>query len=192
MQDRRGASSGGSEPTDIRELADENDQLRARLDQVEPRIAELERLLEEVHRGAKHQSAPFSKGKPKDERQTPGRKKGSAHGLHGYRGRPTRSRPNRWCAAARVLPGLRGGERLRAVGQANQATVHTDYPSGQGAAFEPAGFSRRATFGPRAADGTLTLTDTNANGNSATTALNAGNSVLWSTDAAGRAICGLF
>ncbi len=89
MQDRRGASSGGSEhqPT-YDELVAENERLRARLDQVEPRIAELERLLEEVRRGAKRQSAPFSKGKPKDEGRTPGRKEGKAHGRHGHRPAP--------------------------------------------------------------------------------------------------------
>jgi transposase len=66
----------------------ENERLRERLGQVEPRIAELERLLEEVRRGAKRQSAPFSKGRSKDEPQTPGRKKGDAHGRHGHRAAP--------------------------------------------------------------------------------------------------------
>ncbi len=69
---------------------------------------------------------------------------------------------------------------------ANQATVHTDYPSGQAASFEPAGFSRRTTFPPRAADGTLTVTDTNANGTAATAVIDAGNHPLSATDAAGR------
>ncbi|HEX8771409.1 MAG TPA: PA14 domain-containing protein, partial [Acidimicrobiales bacterium] len=69
---------------------------------------------------------------------------------------------------------------------ANQASVHTDYPQGQAASFEPAGFSRRVAFPARAADGTLTLTDTNANGNSATTLLDAANHPLSSTDTAGR------
>lgn len=66
----------------------ENERLRDRLGQVEPRIAELERLLEEVRRAAKRQSAPFSKGRSKDEPQTPGRKKGDAHGRHGHRAAP--------------------------------------------------------------------------------------------------------
>jgi len=63
MQDRQGGASGGSEgrPT-YDELAAENERLRERLGQVEPRIAELERLLDEVRRAAKRQSAPFSKG----------------------------------------------------------------------------------------------------------------------------------
>lgn len=89
MQDQPGASSGGSErrPT-YDELAAENERLRERLSQVEPRIAELERLLEEVRRAAKRQSAPFSKNKPKEEWETSGRKKGKAHGRHGHRATP--------------------------------------------------------------------------------------------------------
>ncbi len=89
MQDRQGASSGGSKrrPT-YDEVVAENERLRERLDQVEPRIAELERLLEEVRRSAKRQSAPFSKGKATDEAKTPGRKKGKAHGRHGHRAAP--------------------------------------------------------------------------------------------------------
>ena len=66
----------------------ENERLRERLGQVEPRIAELERLLEEVRRASKRQSAPFSKGRSSDEPQTPGRKKGDAHGRHGHRAVP--------------------------------------------------------------------------------------------------------
>ncbi len=45
-------------------------------------------MLEEVRRGAKRQSAPFSKGKSKDEWQTSGPKKGKAHGRHGHRAAP--------------------------------------------------------------------------------------------------------
>ncbi len=47
----------------------ENQRLRERLGQVEPRIVELERLLEELRRAAKRQSAPFSKNEPKEESQ---------------------------------------------------------------------------------------------------------------------------
>lgn len=89
MQDQSGAASGGSErrPT-YDELVAENERLRERLGQVEPRIAELERLLEEVRRSGKRQSAPFSKNKPKEEWETAGRKKGKAHGRHGHRPAP--------------------------------------------------------------------------------------------------------
>lgn len=61
------------------------------------RIAELERLLEEVRRSGKRQSAPFSKGKPKEEWEPSGRKKGEAHGRHGHR--PPPSEPDRFADA---------------------------------------------------------------------------------------------
>ena len=61
------------------------------------RIAELERLLEEVRRSGKRQSAPFSKGKPKEEWETSGRKKGEAHGRHGHR--PSPPEPDRFVDA---------------------------------------------------------------------------------------------
>ena len=61
------------------------------------RIAELERLLEESRRSGKRQSAPFSKGKPKEEWETPGRKKGDAHGRHGHR--PSPPEPDRFADA---------------------------------------------------------------------------------------------
>jgi len=77
-------------PPTYDELVAENERLRERLGQVEPRIAELERLLEEVRRASKRQSAPFSKGKPKDEWDTSGRKKGDAHGRHGHRVSPAK------------------------------------------------------------------------------------------------------
>ena len=42
----------------------------------------------EARRAGKRQSAPFSKGEPKDEPATPGRKRGDAHGRHGHRMAP--------------------------------------------------------------------------------------------------------
>ncbi|MCA1709638.1 MAG: hypothetical protein LC808_42725, partial [Actinobacteria bacterium] len=83
MQDRKGASSGGSERRpSYDELAAENEQLRAR-------VAELERLVEEIHRASKRQAAPFSKGEPNGEAARPGRKRGKGHGRHGHRMTPT-------------------------------------------------------------------------------------------------------
>ncbi|MFN2506877.1 MAG: IS66 family transposase [Acidimicrobiales bacterium] len=54
-------------------------------------------MLEEVRRAAKRQSAPFSKNKPKEEWETPGRKKGKAHGRHGHR--PPPAEPDRFAEA---------------------------------------------------------------------------------------------
>ena len=61
------------------------------------RIAELERLLEEVRRSGKRQSAPFSKGAGKKDPAPPGRKKGDAHGRHGHR--PAPPEPDRFADA---------------------------------------------------------------------------------------------
>ena len=52
------------------------------------RIKELEAKLEESHRAGKRQSAPFSKGDPKQEPKRPGRKAGELHGRHGHRMAP--------------------------------------------------------------------------------------------------------
>jgi transposase len=59
----------------------ENQQLRELLAQLKKRIEELERT-------AKRQAAPFSKNKPKDKPEKPGRKKGDQHGAHGHREPP--------------------------------------------------------------------------------------------------------
>ncbi len=53
------------------------------------RIDKLEAALEESRRRSKRQAAPFSKGDPKPEPKTPGRKSGDAHGRHGHRRVPT-------------------------------------------------------------------------------------------------------
>ncbi len=55
---------------------------------LEARIVELVRLLEESRRSGKRQAAPFSKGEPKADPKTPGRKSGAAHGRHGHRMTP--------------------------------------------------------------------------------------------------------
>jgi transposase len=66
--------------------------LRARVAAQDRRIAELERLvvdlqkrLEEAIRAQKRQAAPFSKGSPKTDPKTPGRKPGDAYGLKAHR-----------------------------------------------------------------------------------------------------------
>jgi transposase len=81
MQDRQGASGGSERRQTYDEVVAENERLRSR-------IAELERLVEEIRRGSKRQAAPFSKGQPKDEPARPGRKRAKSHGRHGHRMAP--------------------------------------------------------------------------------------------------------
>jgi len=69
-------------------LAAEVGDLREGVTARDARITELEKLLEETRRSGKRQSAPFSKRKPKDEPERPGRKTGDAHGRHGHRQAP--------------------------------------------------------------------------------------------------------
>ena len=59
-----------------------------RIAALKARVAELIRLLGESERAGKRQAAPFSKGKPKKNPKTPGRKKGEEHGKHGHREPP--------------------------------------------------------------------------------------------------------
>jgi transposase len=73
----------------------ENQQLRQQLTQaqgqladLEAKIADLTRLLDEARRAGKRQAAPFRKGPPKANPKTPGRKAGDAHGRHGHRPPP--------------------------------------------------------------------------------------------------------
>lgn len=62
--------------------------LLKRVAELEARVAELTRKLEEALRAGKRQAAPFRKGPPKPDPQTPGRKSGDAHGQHGHRPPP--------------------------------------------------------------------------------------------------------
>jgi transposase len=59
-----------------------------RLAELEARVTELTRKLEEATRTAKRQAAPFRKGPPKSNPKKPGRKSGDAHGTHAHRPPP--------------------------------------------------------------------------------------------------------
>jgi transposase len=88
----------------IAELEAENAQLRLQLmlrdveivrlktqfEQQEKRIADLVAQVEELRRGCKRQAAPFSKGSPKENPKTPGRKPGDKYGRQVYRAVPPR------------------------------------------------------------------------------------------------------
>lgn len=62
------------------ELLQENSELRRQIEKQERRIAQLEKIIEELRRGGKRQAGPFSKGEPKSDPQTPGRKPGERYG----------------------------------------------------------------------------------------------------------------
>jgi len=79
--------SGDPRDREIEALRRENDELRARVGQLERMVAELSRRLEESLRASKRQAAPFSKGPPKSDPKPPGRKPGPDYGT------PTRRPP---------------------------------------------------------------------------------------------------
>src|SRR3982751_6451458 len=70
------------------ELLQENSELRRRIEKQEHRIAQLEKIIEELRRGGKRQAAPFSKGEPKSAPKTPGRKPAERYGQRACRPGP--------------------------------------------------------------------------------------------------------
>jgi transposase len=70
------------------ELLQENSELRRRLLEQERRIAQLEKIIEDLRRRGKRQAAPFSKGKLKSDPQRPGRKAAEGYGQRACRPRP--------------------------------------------------------------------------------------------------------
>ncbi len=59
-----------------------------RIAELEGRLAEIEKVLEITRRGGKRQAAPFSKGPPKPDPKTPGRKAGDDYGAKAFRATP--------------------------------------------------------------------------------------------------------
>jgi transposase len=62
--------------------------LLQRVAELEARVADLTRRLDDALRAGKRQAAPFRKGPPKPAPKPPGRKSGDAHGTHGHRPPP--------------------------------------------------------------------------------------------------------
>jgi transposase len=62
--------------------------LERRIAELEARIVQLERMLEQATRGAKRQAAPFSKGEPQKAPRPPGRKRGPDYGRSAFRAAP--------------------------------------------------------------------------------------------------------
>ena len=59
-----------------------------KIDELMKRVADLEKRLDDKERASKRQAAPFSKGPPREQPKTPGRKAGKKHGRHGHRPPP--------------------------------------------------------------------------------------------------------
>ena len=81
----------------LEQLEKENRQLQRQVEEagfknkrLKKRIERLEQDLEKVRRAAHRQAAPFSKGEPKAEPKTPGRKAGSDYGERSFRPVPQR------------------------------------------------------------------------------------------------------
>ncbi len=88
-------------------------ELLRRVAELEARVAELTRKLDDTLRAGKRQAAPFRIGPRKPDPKTPGREAGNQHGKHGHR-HPNRS-PS---ATTRTCPHCRG--RLVEIGTADQ------------------------------------------------------------------------
>jgi transposase len=64
-------------------------QLERHIALLDSRIKQLELKLEELNRSAKRQAAPFSRGLPKLDPKTPGRKSGEDYGTKAFRAIPS-------------------------------------------------------------------------------------------------------
>ena len=62
--------------------------IQRRVEELEARIKKLEAIIEDLRRGGKRQSAPFSKGPPKPDPKSPGRKPGADYGPTAFRQPP--------------------------------------------------------------------------------------------------------
>src|SRR5258708_13591041 len=72
----------------VERLVQENERLRQDNERLQRELAEARAEIDKANRQSKRQAAPFSKGPPKLQPKTPGRKRGAAHGRHGHRPPP--------------------------------------------------------------------------------------------------------
>jgi transposase len=70
---------------ELQRLRQDNEQLRRDNERLQQQLEQTRAELEQARRQGKRQAAPFSKGPPKAQPKTPGRKRGAAHGRHGHR-----------------------------------------------------------------------------------------------------------
>ena len=69
----------------VEQFRQENEHLRRENERLQRELEEARASLDQAQRQSKRQAAPFSKGPPKPQPKTPGRKAGPAHGRHGHR-----------------------------------------------------------------------------------------------------------
>lgn len=102
------------------ELLDLVQQLQRQVEALQAENARLRELLEQSQRAGKRQAAPFRKGPPKPNPNTPGRKAGDDHGRHGHRPPPPPDQIDETLEAAlpTACPGC--GGTLREDGLAHQ------------------------------------------------------------------------
>src|SRR5258708_19730533 len=72
----------------VERLVQENERLRQDNERLQRELAEARAEIDKANRQSKRQAAPFSKGPPKLQPKTPGRKRGAAHRRHGHRPPP--------------------------------------------------------------------------------------------------------
>src|SRR4051795_4421977 len=74
---------------EVQQLRAEVERLRQEDERLRRELEEARASLDQAQRQSKRQAAPFSKGPPKPQPKTPGRKSGTAHGRHGHRSPPS-------------------------------------------------------------------------------------------------------
>jgi transposase len=74
---------------ELKGLRQENERLRLDNERLHQELTQTRAEPEQTRRQSKRQAAPFSKGPPKADPKTPGRKRGPAHGRHGHRPPPS-------------------------------------------------------------------------------------------------------
>jgi transposase len=79
---------GPANDDELTRLRSENERLQRRVAELEAKVEKLLGMVEALQRGNKRQAAPFSKGPPKPDPKTPGRKPGDAYGRQVNRSAP--------------------------------------------------------------------------------------------------------
>jgi transposase len=96
-------------------LVDDNQRLEKERHRLEEENKRLRKELESAQRAARRQAAPFSRGKPKNQPNRPGRKSGAAHGPHHQRPIPNQVDEEIHVSAPAQCPACGGPLRVERV-----------------------------------------------------------------------------